>query len=248
MARASHDLDSSHEAMTQARTAYACADNAGHDGLRAWSRGLQALITYRSGRWEDSVHYAQSGAEAAARTRSTAGIWLACSEARALAALNRLEEALAALTRATEARDQADSDELDTLGGVCTFGRPRELYYAAETLSWGGQPAAARAEQVALEALDAYAQAASQDRAFGGEAGTRSALALARVNQGHVDGAAEALTPVLALPPAQRIHGVVTSVEEVRTALSALADPGRDAVELAGAIEGWTSERLTRPR
>ena len=35
MAEASRDLDGPHDAMTQARTGYACADNAGHDGLRA---------------------------------------------------------------------------------------------------------------------------------------------------------------------------------------------------------------------
>ena len=86
MAKASHDLGAPHDAMTHARTGYACADNAGHDGLRAWTRGLQALITYWSGRLDDSVRYAQLGAEAAARSRGTAGIWLSSSEARSLAA------------------------------------------------------------------------------------------------------------------------------------------------------------------
>lgn len=248
MARASHDLGASHDAMTQARTGYACADNAGHDGLRAWTRGLQALISYRSGQWDDSVNYAQIGADAAARGRGTATVWLASSEARALAALNRLDEANAVLDRAADLRDDVQPDELDSLGGVCTFGRARQLYYAAEVLSWAGPPEATRAERIALEALDTYAAAPARDRAFGGEAGTRSALALARVSQGQVDGAAEALAPVLDLPPAQRIHGVVTSVEQVRTALGAITSPGRDAIELAGAIEGWTSERLTQSR
>lgn len=32
MAKASHDLGASHDAMTQARAAYACADNSGHNG------------------------------------------------------------------------------------------------------------------------------------------------------------------------------------------------------------------------
>jgi transposase len=68
------------------------------------------------------------------------------------------------------------------------------------------------------------------------------------VAQGEVDGAAEALGPVLALPPAQRDHTIVTSVERVRTALSAITDSGRDAIALAGAIEAFTAERLTQPR
>jgi hypothetical protein len=139
MAKASHDLGAAHDAMTQARTGYACADNAGHDGLRAWIRGLQSLITYWSGRLEESVRYAQSGADAAVRSHGTAGVWLASNEARALAALHRLDDAHAALTRAADARDRLQPDELDSLGGLCTFSQPRQLYYAADALSWGGQ-------------------------------------------------------------------------------------------------------------
>ena len=247
MAYASQDLGALHDAMTQARTGYACADNAGHDGLRAWTRGIQSLITYYSGRLEDSLRYAQSGAEAAARSRGTAGIWLASSEARALAALNRLDEADTVLARATEARDRVEPDELDGLGGLCSFNRPRQLSYEAHAFSWGGTAEATHTERLALDALDAYATAPAQDRDFGSVPIARSVLALARVSQGQVDGAAEALAPVLNLPPSQRIHQIVASVERVRTALSASTDPGRDAIELAGAIEGWTAERLTQP-
>lgn len=248
MAKASHDLGAPHDAMTQARAGYACADNAGHDGLRAWIRGVQALITYWSGRLEDSVRYAQLGAEAATRSRGTASVWLASSEARSLAALNRFEDAHAALDRATETRERLQPDELDTLGGLCTFSRPRQLYYAADALAWGGEAEANHTERLALEALDTYSGAPDQDRAFGDEAGARSALAVARVLLREIDGAAEALAPVLELPPPQRIHGIVTSVEHVRTALGAMTDPGRDAIELAGAIEGFTSERLALQR
>ncbi len=248
MAYASHDMGATHDAMTQARTGHACADNAGHDGLRAWIRGIQALITYYSGRLEDSLHYAQLGADAAARTRGSAGIWVMSSEARALAALNRLDEARPILARATEARDRAEYDELDNLGGMCSFSRPRQLHYAAAVFSWGGEAEANHTERLALDTLDAYATAPVQDRAFADEPNTRSVLALARVAQGQIDGAAEALAPVLDLPPAQRLHLIVTSVERVRTALGAIKDPGRDAIELAGAIEGWPAERLTQAR
>jgi hypothetical protein len=248
MAYASNDLGATHDAMTQARTGYACADNAGHDGLRAWIRGIQAFVTYYSGRLDESVHYAQLGAEAAARTRGSAGIWLISSEARALAALNRLDEARTAVDRATDARDRVEPDELDSLRGLCSFSQPRQLAYTAATFSWGGETEANNAERLALDTLDAYATMPAQDRNFADEPITRSVLALARVAQGQVDGAAEALAPVLALPPAQRIHGIVTAVERVRTALGALKDPGRDAIELAGAIEGWSAARLTQAR
>ncbi|MGH3874488.1 MAG: hypothetical protein ACRDSR_23795 [Pseudonocardiaceae bacterium] len=248
MAKASHDLGASHDAMTQARAGYACADNAGHDGLRAWIRGLQALITYWSGRVEDSVHYTQLGVEAAARSSGTAGVWLASSAARSLAALHRFDDAHAALDRATEARERLHPDELDTLGGLCTFSRPRQLYYAADALAWGGAAEVSHTERLASAALDAYAEAPDQDRAFGDESGARCALAVARILRREIDGAAEALAPVLELPPPKRIHGIVTSVEQVRTALHAVPDPSREVTELAGALEGFTAERLGLPR
>ncbi|MGH3973736.1 MAG: hypothetical protein ACRDS9_10495, partial [Pseudonocardiaceae bacterium] len=152
-----------------------------------------------------------------------------------------------ALDRATKAWDRAEPDELDSLGGVCSFSRPRQLYYYAAAFSWGGTAEADHTERLALDALDAYAGAPAQDRAFGGVAGTRSALAVARVFRGEIDGAAEALAPVLELPVAQRIHGIVTSVEHVRAALRSVENPDREVTELAGVIEGWTAERLTLP-
>lgn len=246
MAMASRDLGAAHDAMTQSRTGYACADNAGHDGLRTWIRGLQVNIAYWAGRWDDAMRYAQLGAEAADRSRGTAAVLLASGEARTLGALNRLEEAHAAVARAADARDRVQPDELDILGGLCNFIRPNQLNYAAEALSWGGAAEAGYAERFALESLNTY-PAAIQGGSFRNESTARCALAAARVAQGEVDGVADALGPVLALSAVQRDHTIVTAVERVRTALSAVKDPGRDIIDLAGAIEAFTSERLALP-
>ncbi|MGH4019658.1 MAG: hypothetical protein ACRDT0_10580 [Pseudonocardiaceae bacterium] len=245
MAMASRDLGATHDAMTQARTGYACADNAGHDGLRAWIRGLQANIAYWAGRCDEAVRYAELGADAAQRSRSSAAVLLASGEARTLGALNRLEEAHAAVGRAADARDRVQPDELDVLGGLCDFIRPNQLNYAAEALSWGGAAVAGHAERFALESLEAYTS--YQGGSFRNESTARCALAVARVTQREVDGAAEALAPVLALPAPQRDHTIVTAVERVRTALGAISDPGRDVIDLAGAIEAFTAERMALP-
>jgi tetratricopeptide (TPR) repeat protein len=247
MAKASHDLGGPHDAMTQARTAYTCADNADHDGLRVWIRGLQSLIAYWSGRLADSVKYAQRGADAAARSRGTSAVWLASSEARSLAALGRLDEAHDAVDRAAQAREWACDDELDQLDGICTFTRPRQLYYAADALAWAGTEEAEHAEALAAEALDAYATAPEIDRAFGDEAGARCALAVARVMRGEIDGAAEAVAPVLDLPSAQRIHGIVTSVEHFHRVLSGI-ESGRSGRELAEQLHAFSTERLALGR
>lgn len=71
------------------------------------------------------------------------------------------------------------------------------------------------------------------------EAGSRTDLAVARVRSGELDGAREAIQPVLDLPIAQRIHGVVSSVVNVHrtvTATGAQAPAGRDMQE---AIEDY---------
>ncbi|MGH3833846.1 MAG: hypothetical protein ACRDRS_25975 [Pseudonocardiaceae bacterium] len=244
MAEASHDLGAPHDAMTQARAAYACADNADHDGLRARIRALQSGIAYWSGRLEDSVRYAQLGVEAAARSRGTASVWLASSEARSLAALGRLADARAALVGTTDAWDRVQPDELDSFGGVCTFSRSRQLYLAADAFACGGCAMASETERLALDALDAYTASPPEHRAFGMEAGARSALAVARVLRREIEGAAEALGPVFELPSAKR-NGIVASVERVRNVLHTIDSSGRVATELAGAIEGFTAERLT---
>lgn len=97
-------------------------------------------------------------------------------------------------------------------------------------------------------ALDAYAAAPAHTRSYGHEAGTRIALATARISHGEVDGAAESPRPSAGTPPAQRIHSIVTAMERTRITLSTLRNPSRGTIELAGAIEAFTSERLALAR
>jgi hypothetical protein len=218
LAKASHDLGDPHSAITQARTAFICADNAGHDGLRTWTRCLQSMIAYWAGWPNDAVRYAEAGTEAAGRTAGTAAVWLPAQEARAWAILGDAGKAEAAIARSVDARDQAQPDDLDGLGGIMTFTRPRQLYYAADTRVW--LPGAEEhAERVAGEALNAYEHADAAERSFSDEAGARADQALARVNCGDLDGAAESLRPVLNLPSDQRIGGILASVMRVHSAL-----------------------------
>jgi tetratricopeptide (TPR) repeat protein len=205
------------------------------------------LITYWSGRFTDSPRYAELGVEVAGRNHGTAVVWLASGKARALAALGRMDEARAAIEQAVAARDLVQPDELDELGGLCTFSRPRQLYYAADALAWGGKKDANHAERVATEAIDAYAVAPAHDRAFGDEAGVMCDLAVARIHLRNVEGAAEALTPVLRLPTPQRIHGIVTSVDYVRRVLQGARETSPVVIDLEGAIENFTAERLALP-
>lgn len=237
--------------MTQAR-----ADNAGHDGLRAWTRGLQTLIAYWSGRLADSVSYARRGAESAERSRGTSAVWLAASRARALAAQGDAAAAHAAVDRAAEARDAVAGDELDELGGLCTFSRARELYYAADALAWSGAAEAQRAEALATEALDAYATAPEVERAFGDQAGARCALATSRVSRGEVDGAAEPkLWPleleghktVLRELVAEDVDAVAAIIGDERVT-QFLSFDSRTREQAAGMISGVIERAQAEPR
>ncbi|MGH3903794.1 MAG: hypothetical protein ACRDTE_06350 [Pseudonocardiaceae bacterium] len=217
--KASHDLADSHAALAQSRTAWLCAEQADNDGLHAWICGLQSMVSYWAGRPHDSLRYAQRGATYAERAGTTTTVWLPASEARAWAALGNAEGARDAIERAEQAWGRVRSDELDEMGGIATFSQPRQLYFAADALVWLPDESVA-AEDYARLAVEAYSDHADPDWAFGDAAGSHAALAIARIRHGEVDGAAEALTPVLDLPVEQRINGIVHSVDRVHRALN----------------------------
>lgn len=218
IAKASQDLGRFHEAMTHARTLYVCADNADHQGLRAWARGLQSLIAYWAGRPQEAVRYAQSGAEYAVNVTGSVASWLPALEARAWAMMAMANEAGHALRRATDRQAAHDPDDLDAVGGLLAFPQAKQSYYAAGTyVCLDGEQE--RAQSEALSAINLFENGHPQDRSFSDEAGAHAELALARVNSGHVDGAREALAPVLALEPERRIGGIITSAGRVHHAL-----------------------------
>ncbi|MEU1015852.1 hypothetical protein ABZ383_23370 [Streptomyces sp. NPDC005900] len=220
LAKASHDLGDPKSAMMQARAAYVCADQAGHNGMRAWVRGLQSLIAYWSGRPADAATYAAHGTAALAARSGSVSVWLAALEARAHAVLGDSDGVRSAVLRVGTARDSAVPDDLDSIGGILTFPRPRQAYYVAEAqvlLDGGG----AEAERSAQEAVQAYVSAPADEWAFGDAAGARTNLALARIARRDLEGTAEAVHPVLDLPPSQHNHGIVASARRVHAALVA---------------------------
>lgn len=74
LAKASHDLADPRAAIAQSRTAWFCAEQCDHDGLRAWVSGLQSLFSYWARRPHDSIRYAQRGAIYAQRIGNTTNV------------------------------------------------------------------------------------------------------------------------------------------------------------------------------
>ncbi|MEV0269705.1 hypothetical protein AB0H43_13070 [Hamadaea sp. NPDC050747] len=163
--------------------------------------------------------------------------WLASSEARAWAQLDAINEARAALVRAAGHRERLQVDDLDGIGGLFAFPQAKQHYYAAGTYVYlNGLHADAARE--ATQALELYESADAEGRAFADEAGTRAELALARIHEGQLDGARDALDPVLDYGRELRIGGIVASVGRVHTALrdrrykdSTIARGLRDEIE-----------------
>ncbi|MFE7130285.1 hypothetical protein ACFVIM_05460 [Streptomyces sp. NPDC057638] len=219
LAKASHDLGEPQAAMAQARTAAVCADQAEHAALRAWVRGLQSMIAYWGPRPEDALHYARHGAALAEGLRGTVAVWLAAHEARAAALLGDAEAVWAADRRAETLRERTEPDDLDSLGGNFFFPRARQMYSSVEAhvlLRADGPDLLRRAE----DAVGGLSDATSPSWSFAAEAGCRANLAVARLRTGDVEGTAEAMRPVLDLPPARRNAGIVGSVHRVRALLT----------------------------
>lgn len=181
--------------------------------------GLQSLICYWARRPHDSIRYAQRGAAYAQRAGNTALVWLPVSEACAWAALGNGEQARDGIERAEQAWGQVRANELDELGGVATFTRPRQLHFAAGALTLLRDESSV-AENYASQAVEAYSDPTDPDWSFASAAGSRAVLAIARIRRGEIDGAADALTPVLDLPAEQRINGIVQSVNQVHQAVN----------------------------
>ncbi|WP_245908210.1 hypothetical protein [Pseudosporangium ferrugineum] len=242
LAKASHDLADPHAAMLQARTAILCADQADHNGLRAWLRGLQSMVAYWAGRYAEAVRYAEMGTEHAGHAGGTTSVWLPVSAARAYAALGNSDRALSAIRAAEDAWDHVEPDAVDELGGICTFNQPRTLYYAADALAWLPTEAD-NAVAFSTRAVAAYADRTDPAWAFGDQAGAHADLAISRIASRDIEGAREALAPVLDLVPEQRINGIVHSVQRVHQAV-ARAGLIDDAHDLIDHIENFTHTPL----
>ena len=243
LAKTSHDLGQSHNAMTQARTAYVCADNADHHGLRSFARAMQSLIAYWAGRPQEAVRYARSGAEIGGQVTGSVSAWLPALEARAWAQLGDPAQAHRAIADAEAARDRVAPDEFDRIGGILAFPLAKQRYYAAGALVYlDGEAAQGGAE--AYAALNLYEQDELTERSYGDEAGARAELAISRIQGGDADGAYEAILPVFDLPPERRNNGIVVSLMRVHAALRA---PGLAASMVARNARDEIEEFSRRP-
>ncbi|MQS39047.1 hypothetical protein FFZ77_26755 [Streptomyces katsurahamanus] len=207
LANASFDLGRYDAAETQARTAFLFGELAGHNGLRSWVRGLQAVIAYWDGRPADAVRLADSGSGFTPES-GTAQIRLESVKARAYGQLNRGGDALAALGAADRLRERlVEGDELP--GGMMAFPVEKQLFYSSSTHLWlaGGQHLSA-AEARAAEAVDMFQSAPPEQQRLGEMSLARMDLAMARLGRGDIDGAGIQIHAVLEVSARRRTESV----------------------------------------
>lgn len=248
VAKGFNDMEVPHEAMTMTRVAAACAREAEHPGLIALTDGLKSLVAYWADKPADAYHYAEQGAATAAELHGTVGLWLLGLKARAAAVLGDEETVRTANQQAMDRREHVAHDDLDQLGGLFIYAPEKQLYYEVESralLGHGDGSLAATAE----DAVAGFSNPNAPNWAFGDLAGARCDLALIRLHSGDLDGAADAIRPVLDLPPSHRNNGIVVSAIRVKSALA--GSPARTAViarDLRAEIEAFPTSRPALPR
>ena len=178
------------EAATQhASVAVTAADLAEDPALLAWTGSLQSTIAFWQGRYRTAATIARD-----ARAGLGGGVEiarLASCEARAWAKLGDHVSMNDALEAASAARDQ---DGPVAGVGVIAYPYSNQLRVAASARLWVGEYERARAELI--EALGLLAQ---EYDSLAHVAAARADLALAHLQSGELDAAAEVLRPLLGL-------------------------------------------------
>ncbi|NRQ32117.1 hypothetical protein HII36_09735 [Nonomuraea sp. NN258] len=241
LSNASLDLGNPPAAVTQARSAWTYASIIDHHGLRAWVRGLQAMIAYWAGAHEVAADLARDGQRYA--PGPTALSRLASIEALTRAVLDDPRGTGLAIQRARDALAAGTpQDEMhDDIGGEFGFPAAKFSYLAAATYVHLGDHA--RAIEQARLAIDLYKSGSATSRAYGNEALAHVNLATGYLMAGEIDDAATAISGVLTMSTNRRIDGLTRRLSQIR--LQLLAQPrfkgSRRAGELAERIEDFRS-------
>ena len=235
------DLGNYRAADTHAWTAWMCAEQAGHDGARAWVRATQAKLAYWDGRYTESAQLAEDGLRYG--SPDSARVFLALFRARALARTGRRDESRQVLALADAERNRATSADL--LGGVWELTPARYHGLVAGTMLLLDEPMAAVTE--AAEAIALAQTALPNQRHLYAELLVRTDQAQAHLQQPDLDGASVTLQPVLGLPADMRTEPILQQLNRLRRTLArpGLADAPK-ARELQDEIETYDREAAVR--
>jgi tetratricopeptide (TPR) repeat protein len=205
------DLGDPDGATTHARTAWRLADLASDDELRAWVRGTQSLIERFAKNYDKAAALISDGMKYAGPGTST--IRLLCGAAQCAANAGDSAAAQAFLDEALRAREHAQPD---SVCGLFAFSRAKQLYYAGSSLMWlHDTPALQRAERDSGEAIAVWQHEGEQFRSLDDEALAHVYMATARLKLGEIEGAMDAVRPIIELPPERQTSWIRRRVSEL---------------------------------
>lgn len=220
LAYAALDLGDSDAALEHARAGARCAQYAGDIELLMWVRGTQSLIARFRGDYGIALNYVRDGLQYAGDVPGTGEARLLCGEAQCLANLGDSRAANRTLDAAEQARERITRE--DSLGGLFAFSETKQRYYAGSSLIWlDGGDDARRAETEASAAIAAWEQMPVEQRSLDDERLAHIYVATARVQLGNVEGAADAMAPILVLPAAAQISWINKRAHRIGSMLSA---------------------------
>jgi transcriptional regulator with XRE-family HTH domain len=202
-------------AEAHAHNGWALAEQADHNGLRALLLSAQSKNAFWKRCYDDAATYARRGYEY--NPPGTARVLLACQEADAMQALDRLDDAREALARAEGAQDSILLP--DELGGIFACGIARQANYAIGThLRTGSIDQALRQVERAETAWRN-----GEQWAYGTWAQVQIGAAIAHLMGGEIEQAAVILQKILNKPAEQRLATLKTRL--ARDVIPLLANP-----------------------
>ncbi|NBH06538.1 helix-turn-helix domain-containing protein [Amycolatopsis sp. SID8362] len=235
LASASMELGCYGAAAEQSRAAWVYAEVIGHNGLKAWLRGTQALIAFWSGNPREAATLAESGREYL--QRGTGFVRLCNIESRAWAHLGDIRETRKVIGMGHQARERAtEPDQLhDLVGGEFGFDEARQFFCNAGAWVQVGKPVPAI--EAAERALRLYATDAERNRRYGGEASARLEMTDGYLATRDLDAAGASLHPVISTAATTGVAQLATRLSEICATLNTpLYRNSREARELAERI------------
>jgi len=231
-------------AIKHARTAWLCADKAGHNELKAWVLGVRSTIDFWLRQYKQAADRAAEGRRYV--SRGTELVRLASLEARARGRLGDRDGVQEAIDLAASARETVSDEDEARHVGIFAFPTANQVRCAGNAHMWLGEPwnleSARRELREALHLIDAEPQ-----QSYDHSSVARVDLTIVELQLHYLDAAATTMRPVLELPTSRRLEGVVRRSGELR---KQLADPqyrhASLAHELGQAVEGFCASSVTR--
>lgn len=198
------DLGQASTAMLHSEVARKMGTIAGSDDLVAWAYGTESLIERFDQHYEHARNLLLSAEPYAGKGSSP--IRVLCGLAQCSANLGDAAAAMEYIKLAQKAREKAEDDALEGLFG---FSPAKQEYYTASALMWLSDEQALReAERSATNAIAIWEHEPVEQRSLDDESLAHVYLATARIKLGEIDGAMEAVRPVLNLPEERQISWI----------------------------------------